>query len=74
MKPNQLLKKFGDHVRKLRTEKGLSPLELAKKCKAEENYILRLEKGEIDCPIDFLIILSEVLEVGISDFFRFESE
>lgn len=71
MKQNEFLKKFGHYVKELRLEKNLSISEMANICAMEEKYIIDLENGEVDCPIDFLIQLADALDVKLHELFSF---
>lgn len=74
MRHHQILKKLGERLSMLRTDKGFSTHELATLCKEDEGVILLLENGELDCEIHLLLQVSDVLEVKLSELFCFEED
>lgn len=65
------LKSFGDRLREIRKEKGVSQEELAYKTELHLSQIGRIERGEIGCSISFVFLFAETLGVEPVDFFKF---
>jgi transcriptional regulator with XRE-family HTH domain len=60
---------FGQRLRQLRLERGLSQMELARAAGAHWTYIGRLERGRAAPGLDLLDRLADALKVGLSDIF-----
>ncbi len=58
-----VLKKFGENLRRLREEKGLSLRELSYACKIDNSKISKIEQGKINITITTLIDLASALEL-----------
>lgn len=71
MNNQDLLEKFGNHIRELRIKKGLSTSALANLCSTKEEYITEMENGNIDCQIDFLIVLAKALSIKVNHLFDY---
>jgi len=63
-------KKFGEKVRKLRLERGLSQEALANEANLDRTYIPGIEKGERNVSITVIEKLAIALKVEIWDFFN----
>lgn len=61
------LKKFGQHLKKLRQKKGLSVRELASRCDVEYAKISKLENNKANLTLTTLIELAEGLELSPKD-------
>ncbi|OGX19813.1 MAG: transcriptional regulator [Omnitrophica WOR_2 bacterium RBG_13_44_8b] len=66
MKSN-ILKKFGENVKKLRKAKGWSQEELSKKSGLHRTYIGSIERGERNVSLINVQRISEALKVFIRD-------
>lgn len=62
-------KKFGEKVKKLRLERGLSQEGLANEANLDRTYIPGIEKGERNVSITVIEKLATALKVEIRDFF-----
>lgn len=62
-------KKFGEKVKKLRLEKGLSQEALAHQADLDRTYIPSIEKGERNVSITVIEKIANALEVKISTLF-----
>lgn len=62
---------FGNHVRQLRTSKGLSMTQLANICDIEYRQVSDIELGEIGTGISTIKILAEALGVPPKDVLDF---
>ena len=71
MDNQDLLEKFGSHVRELRIKNGLSTSALANLCSTKKEYITELENGNIDCQVDFLIVLAKALSIKVNQLFDY---
>jgi len=67
----QFLKKFGQRIRELREEAGLSQTSLETDARMSKNQIGRIERGEISTSIVNLNLMAQALDVSIKDFFDF---
>jgi transcriptional regulator with XRE-family HTH domain len=63
-------KKFGETVKRLRLEKGLSQEALALEAEIDRTYIPSIEKGERNVSITIIEKLSKALKVSISSMFE----
>lgn len=62
-------KKFGNQVKKLRLEKGLSQEKLAYEADLDRTYIPSIEKGERNVSITVIEKIAKALKVKISVLF-----
>ena len=69
---NDFFIKFGEHLRKLRTERGLSQAKLAKLCNTYTKKISRTERGEYNFSYYSLIVLAKGLGVSIEELVKHE--
>lgn len=70
----QALKKFGDHLRKLREDKGLSLRELSYACKVDNSHISKIEQGKINITFTTILDLASALELHPSALFNYNIE
>lgn len=66
----KLQKRFGEHLRKLRESKGLTPAELARRCFMERSNIARIEMGRMNPSLFILKKLSEALEIEMEELLK----
>lgn len=59
----QVLKRVGENIKRLRTDKGLSQFELANEAEVPKNQIGRIERAEINTTILTLHKIAEALKV-----------
>lgn len=62
-------KNFGDKIKKLRLERGLSQEGLANEANLDRTYIPGIEKGERNVSITVIEKLAIALKVSIKDLF-----
>lgn len=62
-KDKKRLKKFGQHLKKLREKKGLSVRELASRCDVEYAKISRLENNKANLTLTTFLELADGLEI-----------
>jgi transcriptional regulator with XRE-family HTH domain len=67
----QLLKAFGDHVRKLRTERGWSQHDLETESKVDRVQIERIENAKINTTIGTANQLAQAFGISLSKLFDF---
>lgn len=66
------LKVFGQHLRKLRIEKGLTQEQVAESAKVSENTIVTLEGGTLNTSIATCFEVAKALGIPIRDLFDFK--
>lgn len=66
---SNILKKFGDRVRMLRLEKGLSQEELAFKADIHRTYVGMIERAEKNITLQNIEKLAVALEIRLTDLF-----
>lgn len=70
MRPkNDLLIRFGERIRDLRKERGLSQEQLAFKSDLHRTYIGMIERAEKNITLGNIAKISRALDVGIKDLF-----
>jgi len=63
---SELLKKFGDKVREIRKEKGLSQEELGFKCNLHRTYIGMIERAEKNITLINIEKIANALNISVS--------
>lgn len=70
-KSSDILKRFGDRVRRLRAQKGLtSQIELAFKAGLDRTYIGGIERGERNVALKNIEKIAKALGVTIGELFK----
>ena len=64
------LKKIGDNIRKIRSDKNKTQKDLCMEVGVNKNFFSKVEKGDLSISVDILIKTARVLEVSFFDFFR----
>jgi transcriptional regulator with XRE-family HTH domain len=64
-------KKFGNNLKRLRREKGISQESLALSANLDRTYISSIEKGERNVSITVVEKLANALNVKISELFNY---
>ena len=67
VKKEQLQKKIGERIIKLRTQKGLSQSDLARACNKDRQAIEKIENGRVNPTLFTLLEISEALQIPLSD-------
>lgn len=62
---SSLTKEFGQHLRLLRKQSGLSQEELAAKAKLHRTYISLIERGEQSVTLDTMVKIAGALGVSV---------
>jgi DNA-binding Xre family transcriptional regulator len=70
----KVLKKFGENLRRLRKEKGLSLREMSYACSIDNSKIAKIEKGMINITFTTLLQLATALETRPSTLLEYEPE
>lgn len=65
MKKEQLLKKLGNRIREIRTEKGMSQAELANSINKDQQSVQRLEAGKVNPSVYFLFEVAQGLQIEL---------
>lgn len=68
---SSILEKFGQQLKKLRTEKNLTQEQFAQKCGLHKNYIGMVERGERNPSLINIEIIAKGLEISISELMKF---
>ena len=68
------LKEFGENLRKLRKDKGLSLREMSYACSIDNSKIAKIEKGKINITLTTLLQLAVALETPPSSLLDYELE
>ena len=70
LRNEELLKKFGEHVRQLRLAKGVTQEALSYDCDMELSQIHRIEKGKVNTTLSTLEALAKGLNTTISELLK----
>jgi transcriptional regulator with XRE-family HTH domain len=62
-----MLKQFGENLKRLRTERGISQEEMAKKIKVHANHLSRYERGLSAPSIEVVEKMAKLLDVSIDE-------
>jgi transcriptional regulator with XRE-family HTH domain len=62
-----MLKQFADNLKRLRTEKGISQEDMAKKIKVHANHLSRYERGLSAPSIEVVEKMARMLDVSIDE-------
>jgi transcriptional regulator with XRE-family HTH domain len=71
MEGDVLLTLVGAKIKTLRTQMGLSQVELAEKAKSQDTYIGEIERGNRNISLKMLAKVASALEVSVEDLFSF---
>lgn len=66
-----VLKKFGNRLRELRTERKISQQSLELKAGISKNQIGNIERGEVNVTLITLMAIASVLEISPKELFDF---
>jgi transcriptional regulator with XRE-family HTH domain len=70
----QIIRRFGEHLAKLRNEKGLSQRQLSHRCRVDYSKISAMEMGKVNVTLITLTELAKGLEVDLSALLNFDVE
>jgi transcriptional regulator with XRE-family HTH domain len=71
---DEILRLFGDRLRELRTERGLSQERLAELAGLDRNYIGQIERAERNVALVNIIRIAKALEIEAAELFAPFSE
>lgn len=71
-KKKEFIKKFGEVVGRIKTEKQLSYRKIAAQCDLDASYISKIEKGTENITLETVLNLAYGLNVSPKDLFDFE--
>ncbi|AIW42386.1 helix-turn-helix domain-containing protein [Paenibacillus polymyxa] len=71
MEGDVLLTLVGARIKMLRTQMGLSQVELAERAKSQDTYIGEIERGNRNISLKMLAKIADALEVSVDDLFMF---
>ena len=66
----ELLIKFGKHVRAIRESKNISSAEMARRCFMDRGNYTRIESGQKDIQLSSLIRISMSLDITLGEFLQ----
>ena len=69
-KHEKVLKKFGEQIRLLRTESGLSQEKLAELCGMDRTYISGIERGIRNVSLKNIYAIATALSVSLEELFQ----
>lgn len=67
---DEILRLFGERLRELRTERGLTQEQLAEAAGVDRNYIGQIERGERNVALVNIVRIANALEVKPDELFR----
>ncbi|WP_207513042.1 helix-turn-helix domain-containing protein [Longitalea luteola] len=68
-----ILKKFGDNLKKIRKRKGLSLRALSYECSIDFSDIGKIERGQTNITLLTIMQLAKALDIPAEDLFRWEN-
>ena len=71
IKDEKFVRQFGERIRQIRLEKGISQEELANTAEIPINQVGRIERGEINTTLVTIKALADSLEIEVSKLFIF---
>jgi transcriptional regulator with XRE-family HTH domain len=70
----ELLNQFGQRIRHLRTDRGLSQEQLAELTGFHRTYIGMVERGERNISLSNIGVFARTFEMSVSELMKFDSE
>lgn len=67
---SEIHKKFGQRLKTLRKEKGMTQEDLAFKVKVDRSYMGFVERGEKNVTLKRLVDISKAFQITLSELFR----
>lgn len=71
---SEIKEKFGERLRELRKERGLSQEMLSKKAGLDRTYEGKIERGQKSPSLNTIGKLAKALEIGLDELFNFDLE
>lgn len=72
IRDDSFLKRFGENLRRLREQKGLSQEELYFMANLSKNQVGNIERGEVNTTISTANALAQALEIDLPELFRLD--
>lgn len=72
VKNKEFISAFGENLKRLRNEAGLSQENLANDADIPLSQVGRIERGEVNTTISTVFVLAIALKVEITDLFKFQ--
>jgi len=69
----KVIKAFGEKIRGIRISKGLTIEALANSVAIHVSQLARIERGETNPTLSYIILLSKILEVEASSLLQFDT-
>jgi transcriptional regulator with XRE-family HTH domain len=66
----KMQKRFGEHIRMLRKQKGLTPAEFGKRCELERSNVAKIEGGAGNITLYSMIKISKALGIKVCDLLK----
>ena len=63
--------RFGEHLKKLRTDRGLSYRKMASDCTVDNSKISKIEKGRVNITLNTMLQLAEALQIHPSELLNY---
>jgi len=70
-KKQAFLKKLGARIIEIREAKGINQTQLAEYCDKDKQNINRLEKGNVNVSVYYLLLIAKALGVSLSELLDF---
>jgi len=70
IRDKDFLKRFGENLRKLREQKGMSQEELYFRANLSKNQVGNIERGEVNTTISTANAIAQALEIDLFELFR----
>jgi len=74
MSEEKILQCFGLHIKKIRTELGISQEKLASRCELDRTYISGIERGKRNISLLNIVKLSSSLNISSSELMNFNKD
>jgi transcriptional regulator with XRE-family HTH domain len=68
--PGDIRSRFGERLRKLRTDRGLTQVEFAEKLGIDRSYLADIERGNRNVSLMNIEVLAKGLGLSLSQLFR----
>ena len=66
----ELLRRFGSHIKELRTQKDITGAELARRCDMDKPNMARIEKGETNPTLETIDRIAKGLGVSLEELMK----
>ena len=66
---DDFLKHFGEHIKNIREQKGITAMELAQRIDIERSQISRIENGKANPSVISLLVICKALDISFQELF-----